>query len=724
ADAALGTVLVTAQAHAGDTTEGSGSYAASRVSLGKGQSVRETPQSISVVTRQRIEDQGLSTVGEVLLQATGVTVDLTGSGGLGGTANAFYARGFQMSSVQIDGAAVDAFSQATFDPNLAMYDSVQVIRGADGLFGGTGEPGGSINLVRKRPTAQTQTLATLGVGSWDQRRAELDVSGPLALEGRVRGRAVLAHSDRGFFYDHVNARNSLLYAIVETDLMPDTKLALGGSYEKAASTPWRQGLPRAASGADLRLPRSTALTASWSHYDRSTHEVFAQLEQQLAGDWRIKLDANYIKMRSDSRLANLGGAVDPATGLGAVLNGSSNDFGSEKKTLELNASGSFGLLGRQHKLLVGADWKDVKDAQHTYLSEVASPPGGFNVYGFDPGAVPQPTFSWRTRSFPAYGATQKGLYGRLNWSLADRLTAIVGARYASFDYESPTINYDRDGKVTRTSMSAYKDSGIFTPYAGLVFDIDERWTAYGSVAEIHKSQASRLQGPLPGTPLDAIEGRNYELGFKGTLAGGRLNTAVALYRIERQGEGVRDPSYPNTAIGDLGLNCCWIAQGEVVSQGVDAEISGEVARGWQLFAGYTYNRNRNKSDLSRAAYHSVTPKHLFKLWTTYQLPGALSAWTLGGGANLQSTHFVSGTANAYNPATGQFDGAALPFKFTQGGYAVWGASVQYRFHAHWTAVLNLNNLFDKVYYKTVGTSGGNNWYGEPRNAMLTLRSTF
>jgi outer-membrane receptor for ferric coprogen and ferric-rhodotorulic acid len=66
----------------------------------------------------------------------------------------------------------------------------------------------------------------------------------------------------------------------------------------------------------------------------------------------------------------------------------------------------------------------------------------------------------------------------------------------------------------------------------------------------------------------------------------------------------------------------------------------------------------------------------------------------------------------------------VPFKTSKGGYAVWNASVQYRINRNWQAVLNLNNLFDKVYYRTVGTSGGNNWYGEPRNVMLTLRGTF
>ncbi len=720
----LGEVTVKAQAQRGETTEGSGSYAASRVSLGKGQDVREVPQSISVVTRQRIEDQALGSVGEVMQQTTGVTVDYSGAGGLGGSATKFLSRGFEIGNVQIDGASVDAFSQQLFDPNLAMYDSVQVVRGANGLFSGNGEPGGAINLVRKRPTLDKQLQASAALGSWNRKQLELDAAGPLNADGSVRGRAVIAHTDREFFYRAADSKNSLLYGIVEADLSRSTKLSLGASYDKLASTPWREGLPRAANGDDLHLPRRTALMAGWGHYDKTAKELFAQLDQALAGGWKAKLQLNYQNVDSDSRLANLTGTVDPATGEGAEWTGFSNDFRSKKKSLDLNASGPFTLLGRTHQLLIGADWTRVSDDQDTYYSEMGDPGPSTNIYGFDPGKVPPALGERMTRSYPGYGATQKGLYGRINLSLTDKLTAIAGGRYASYAYNTPYANYNPDGSIRSSGRSYYSESGIFTPYAGLVYDLSERWTAYGSVSEIHKSQANNLQGPLPGTPLDPIQGRNLELGLKGELADGKLNTALALYRIERTGQAARDPRYPNTNVGDLGLTCCYIAQGKIVSQGVDTEISGQIARGWNLFAGYTYNHNRNKTDPSQLVYSSITPKHLFKLWSTYQLPGELSPWTLGGGLTLQSSTYVSGTANSYNPVSGKFDGASVPFQFTQAGYAVWNASVQYRINRNWSATLNVNNLFDKTYYKTVGTSGGGNWYGDPRNAMLTLRGAF
>ncbi|MBH1963301.1 MAG: TonB-dependent siderophore receptor [Comamonadaceae bacterium] len=716
----LPVVTVTAQAEPGEATEHTGSYAASRVSLGKGQSIREIPQSITVVTRQRIEDQGLASVGDVMQQTTGVTVVSDGDGGV---ASKLYARGFEISSMQVDGAAVDAYSWQYFNPNLAMYDSVQIVRGADGLFSGNGEPGGSINLVRKRPLPQSQVLTTASVGSWNQYRTELDATGPLTQDGRVRGRAVLAHEGRKFHYDQASARKTLLYGILEADVTTTTKLAIGASYEQTGDSPWKYGLPRAASGADLGLSRSTSFMANWSEYNQTNRELFAQLEQQLAGNWLLKAQATHIKLHADDLNGSGFGAVDPATGNGPEILTYEKDHGSTKKSIDINVGGSFAMLGRQHDLLVGADWQAISNLHDSYTLRFDTPLPRPNVFnGFDPGSVPYPASRWKAYSYPSMDSTQKGLYGRLKLSLSDRLTAIVGGRYASYESDSPVIGYNQAGQVTTNRRTAYKESGIFTPYGGLVYDINDQWTTYASVAEIHKSQANNLQGPPPGTPLAPIKGRNYEIGIKGSFNGGRLTTALAIYHIDRNGQAVRDPSYPSTGVGDLGLNCCWIDQGRTTSKGLDAEVSGELTRDWRLFAGYTYNNNRNKA--TSTAYHSVTPKHLLRVWSTYRLPGTLSAWTLGGGVNVQSKHFVRGTANSYNPSSGKFDGSSVPYNFTQGGYAVWNASVQYRFHRNWTAVLNLNNLFDRVYYKAVGSSSSGNWYGEPRNVMLTLRGTF
>lgn len=142
-----------------------------------------------------------------------------------------------------------------------------------------------------------------------------------------------------------------------------------------------------------------------------------------------------------------------------------------------------------------------------------------------------------------------------------------------------------------------------------------------------------------------------------------------------------------------------------------------------MSAGYTYNHSRD-ADTQNAEYRAITPKHMVKIWTTYQLPGMLHNWKVGGGVVAQSATYVSGTVREYNPVSGEFDGAEQDFKFIEPGRAIWSSSLDYKIDENWSATLNANNIFDKRYYETFGSSASGNFYGEPRSFALTVRSKF
>ncbi|MBL8265445.1 TonB-dependent receptor domain-containing protein, partial [Steroidobacter sp.] len=186
---------------------------------------------------------------------------------------------------------------------------------------------------------------------------------------------------------------------------------------------------------------------------------------------------------------------------------------------------------------------------------------------------------------------------------------------------------------------------------------------------------------------------------------------------------ILDPGY--APISMSGVNCCYLAQGETQSRGADFEINGSLTRDWNVFAGYTYNENEYKKGFttSGAAFMPQTPRHLFKLWTTYKLPNRFDQWELGLGVNAQSKTYVQGTVITYDLGTGTALGSA-PYSFTQGGYTLLSARVQYEINDHWSAALNLTNITDKTYYQTVGTSAWANWYGAPRGYMVTMRGKF
>lgn len=726
---------VTVLGQASSITEGSGTYASHVVSVGKGaQNLREIPQSITVMSRQRIEDQGLQSLADVFKNTTGVTTSQRDNEPIG----RIYARGFEIQNLQVDGSSFGPYSPQYMNPNLSMYDHVEVLRGADGLFSGNGTPGGTINLVRKRPLAEPQVQLTTSAGKWDRYRAELDVTGPLLADGKVRGRTVITRENRKGFLDDDWGRSTFVYGIVEADLGPMTTLSLGGSYEKEDMFGRPAGLPRGLDGSDLHLPRSwTADNAAWGTKHSETKDAFAQLSHTFANDWEAKLSAGYGKRNRDRIGAGhlMSTGVDPITrAIAIAANGAAwnvhpmTGYASEYKNADVNLQGAFSALSQTHSFLVGADWARFDTFEYTrrYRAGVANGgawTGSIDELGSAPFIYPYPTMD-TTRPMTEWPTivTQYGLYGRLNWSLTEQAKVIAGARYGYYKSDATTLNYNENATLANRSVTIYEDKGVFTPYLGATYDIDKRWTAYGSVSEIYQSQANRRSGPPDeAKALDPITGRNMEIGLKGELNNGKLLPAIALYRIKRSGVAVLNPNYPSQSLDD-GHNCCYLPSGEQVSQGVDLELTGEVLPGWTFAAGYTFNQNRDKA--TDAVYHAATPKHMLRLWTNLRLPAAASAWSVGMGVNVQSRSYVSGSVFAYNPASGLFNGPSSRFNFTQGGYAVWNAAVHYDINPTWRATLNLNNLFDKRYYANVGTLTGQNMYGDPFNWMVSLRGRF
>ncbi|MFA5632188.1 MAG: TonB-dependent siderophore receptor [Porticoccaceae bacterium] len=712
----LSTVKVTDSAMNSATTEGTGSYATREISFGKGQSLREIPQSISVVTRQRIEDQNLTDLTEVLAQMTGVTMQNSNFSG----ASLFYSRGFEVNSFQYDGGAPTPGTQGYLRGfagglDMAMYDHVEVLRGADGLFSGAGEPGGVVNLVRKRPLSEAALRFSATAARWDDYRIEADVSRPLAFEGKLRGRLVGTYRDREYFFDTADMRTAMIYGVVEADLAPETVLTVGGSHQSNRSVAGYNGLPRYSNGDDIGLPRSRSFIADWNDIDNPVTQVFATLDHRISQDWNLKFNAMYSDIVLDVKTAAVSGAVDPDTLQGARWIAFYVENDGMRRAVDATLTGSFDAFGRTHKVRLGADHSE-SEFTLLYGTEFGTSLGTPPLDVFNPVAPDEPPAPALDHAYDPMRHRQDGVFGSLQLRLSTPLALILGGRYSRYEYVLGSEG------VWGDSVTRYEDDGVFIPYGALLYDISEQWSAYGSVSETYVSQASSLEGPLPGSPLDPITGRNYEIGLKGELWEGRLNATFALYRIEREGQAVRDPDYPSTP-GELGSNCCWLALGEQTSQGMDTEINGELLPGWQLFAGYTYNNNEDKQ-AATGRFSTITPKHLFKLFTTYRLPDTWSKWKVGGGITAQSSQFNRGTASTYNEVSGTWTGPSVPYEFTRGGYAIWSLHGEYQIDSHWSATLNINNLFDKTYYQTVGSTRSGNYYGEPLNWTLTLRGKF
>lgn len=281
----LGATSIEAQM-LGATTENSGSYTTGAVTIGKGeQSLRETPQSVTVITRKMLDDQNLNTIDQVMEKTPGITVYDSTMGG-----KYFYSRGFRMSGqYQYDGVPLDmgnSYVQAdSFSSDMAYYDRVEVLRGAAGMMKGAGGTSGGVNFVRKRGQATAQTELSLSGGTWDNYRGQVDTGGPLNDSGTVRGRAVIAEQSRHYFYDDARRKDQIYYGALDFDLSPDTTLGVGVAYEDVDASPCWGGLPRYRDGSDLKLSRSTCLDPSWNTWrsQRTTVSAISSISSMTTG---------------------------------------------------------------------------------------------------------------------------------------------------------------------------------------------------------------------------------------------------------------------------------------------------------------------------------------------------------------------------------------------------------------------------------------------------------
>ncbi|NWA03090.1 TonB-dependent siderophore receptor [Pseudomonas gingeri] len=687
----------------GTSTDGTGSYTTGAVTIGKTpHTLREIPQSVTVVTRQQMDDKNLTKLDEVMAQTTGITRSNRNFGG-----NVFNSRGFTLEddSYLIDGVPGLAYNLTGWmRPDMAVFDRVEVIRGATGLLVGAGNPGGAVNLVRKRPTADPRFSISTSAGSWDNYRMDLDGSGRLNDQGTLRGRAVVAYEDHGYFQDGLNSQTPLLYGIVEADLNDATTLAVGLRHQRTLYQGYTIfGLPRYSNGREIDVSRSTSLGQDWNRHEIEVNEVFADLEHHLNDNWTSKVSVSQSESMFNQRVAYSQGALDPVTQDGTFL--SSTQFRREyvtSKGIDGHVSGNFDAFGLTHELMLGANWSQQHILSKQSLTDIDLP---IDVFNPNHNLIPKPQQpAWQ--SLDDITQRQYGLYSTLRLRLTEPLSLVLGGRLSW--YKNDNTRDDYTVNPTKVTPNNYREDKKFTPFAGLIYDLNEQWSWYASYADIFRPQSNYRDAS--GKGLEPTLGSNYETGIKGALYDGRLNVSAAVFYIKQ-----KDLFQTDDAANAVPLNncqqynpssgSCYKNGPPSVSKGVELEASGEVATGWQMSAGYTYNITRNEDGSS---IDSETPKHMLRVSTMYNLQGDLNRLSVGGGVSTQSG-YVS-----------HFNDQDIP----NPGRAIWDARTAYKLDDHWKLSFDLKNVFDKKYYEATGELRRGSYYGEPRNFMVTLRGDF
>ena len=700
ADVTMPAVTVLGQSMAG--TEGTLSYttgearSATRMDL----SLRETPQSVSVITRQLLDDLGAVRLDQALAQTTGIQVGQNDT-----ERTTFYARGFGINNIQIDGMARGGNAPLQ---DTILYDRIEVVRGATGLMGGTGDPSATINMIRKRPTKEFQASAGLIMGRWDDQRLEADLSTPLNAQGSVRARTALAWQKRDSYLDMYHERKTVGMLIVEADLRPGTLLTAGVDFQDNQPTgaTWGAVPYWNADGSLANLPRNTSWTTPWSTWANKQHTVFTSLEQRLPGNWNMHL--GYARTESTNRTTVLyagKGYPDPATGEGMKL--WTGAWGAGKNTgdnFDLYASGPFTLLGRQHTAIVG--WNGGNQRSRSLGGEAEiNYPDFIPDYRSWTGNIPRPVF--HTDGSHTETVTRlAGGYVATRLSLAAPLHLIIGAR--SSTYRTDTRSYNTQGVYTGSGDFAETRNKV-TPYVGAVFDINKQYSAYASFTQLFNPQSSKDR---TNRFLAPETGDNAELGIKGEFYEGKLNASAALFHTQKKNLAELDRTVPPGFLLPDGGQAMVANGAGVTAKGVEFDVSGQITPGWEASGGYTY-LHAAEADGRRAA--TTQPRHLLRLATSYRFDGRLAGLKAGASMTAQSATY---SASWYGrPPSSEMT------NIPQAGYALVNAMASYAINRHASVQLNVNNLLDKKYYRNVGFFDGVFW-GEPRNISLAVRTAF
>ncbi|MDM1021462.1 TonB-dependent siderophore receptor [Acinetobacter sp. VNK23] len=655
-------------------------------------SLKETPQSVTVFTAQQIDDQNLTSTNDVLAQTAGVTMVQYGQVGAG--YNTYYSRGFAITNVQRDGIPTTTASFGGSDmfglEDSAIYDRIEVTKGSTGLTSGSGNPSASINYVRKRPTADLQGAVKVQGGSWGNYRSQIDVSGGLNQDNSIRGRTVAAYEQGGSQQDRYHRQNAVIYGAVDFDLTDKTTLttALTAQQVKIDGAT-AHGFPFITHDGQEQTTfgRDDNPAANFTFSDTEKLNLFLGVEHQFNDNWQAT--ANYAFTKASNKreygVAGSGGiAYGKEIPVSAPVNKlqpgqmlvTSGRFEStpDVHSLDVYASGKFQALGHEHDVSFGLNGYTIKSDDPSYgRYYVAASIAGWN------GNSPRPDMKVTGRTI--VDEQQIGAFAAAKLQLLDPLKLVVGGRLS---------NWERS--VTKNEQ---KQNGVFTPYAGLIFDITDNLSAYTSYTTIFNPSSRQ---DIKGDYLDPEEGNSFEAGLKADFYDGRLNTSAAYFSMQQDNYAIADGKNLTPNGGQA-----YIAVDGAEVKGYELSIGGEILPNWNVQGGYTHT---DAKDQTGNTLNSILPEDTFKLFTTYKW----DKLTVGGGVNWQS--------EIYDAASAKTGGLASKLNRQESYYLV-NLMGRYQVTNDVALGLNVNNLLDKEY-----KANAINTWGMARNVTASLNFKF
>jgi iron complex outermembrane recepter protein len=647
--------------------------------------LRDIPQSIQVVPRQVIKDQGATRASEILRNVSGV-VSTTGPSGVGEefTIRGFGGNdGFGAGNEYRDGFR--ALDLGSFNPSN--IERVEVLKGPASVLYGQLEPGGVINFVTKQPLDRPYYSGELEVGSYSFYKPSIDISGPLTKDKRLLYRLNVAYENSGSFVDFVDREifqisPSLTYKIGE-----NTKLNLSYEYlsENGTNNP---GLPR--NPISFSLPRNLFLGEPTDTVKNEAQSLNLELDHRFNKDWQLRSRFAWQSSsfrRNGNRVGprpvedDNGDILDPFIFNRQIQVDLKNR--NESYSIQTDIIGKFKTGSIEHQLLFGVDWTRFELLDNTGFKP-ANPVNILNpIYGLplppvDPDR-PRLIFSRNPSTFSS-STDSIGLYLQDQITLLPNLKLLLGGRYEFIDEKSVFQDLNpRNGtaKIGRASRDSFSNQA-FSPRFGIVYQPIKEVSLYASYS---RSFVPNNVFTIDRELIKPTQGTQIEAGIKSEFLKGKLAATLSIYQITKTNVTSADLNDPNEEAS--------IAIGKIRSRGIEFDVAGEPLPGWNIIASFFVNESivrvgdPNDSPVGNTLINA--PGSGASLWTTYEIQkGPVKG--LGFGAGV----FYVGEAQA-----------ELPNTFVIPSYVRADATIFYK-RDNWRVGLNLKNLFNTTYFTNQG----------------------
>ncbi|MGL1956843.1 MAG: TonB-dependent siderophore receptor [Colwellia sp.] len=666
----------------GTYTEGYGAHdvsGASRLNL----SILEIPQSVSVITSAQMQDFQLNDINDALDSATGINVERIE------TDRTYYtARGFDITNFQIDGVGLPLTNGNNHaDEDTAIYDRVEVIRGANGLMTGVGNPSATINFIRKRPTAETQVSVNGSLGSWDSKRIELDASTPITDD--ISARFVAVKQDKGSYLDRYETDKGIVYAFIEANLSENTSLSISHSYmnNDATGNLWGALPLYYTDGSATNYDESTSTSAEWSNWKIIKNNTVVELTHHFNNDWSLRGTYSYKTTDEDTELFYVYSTPDKETELGLIGYASEYDFDDKHNLFDLYVNGDFNLFGKNHQLVVGVNYAKMSYTDISLYDYTNGFPALPSLNEWDGKTVEMNFKDGETGS--DITEKQSAAYFTARFNIVEDLHLITGGRYNKWEVSGESYGVDEA-----------TDEAEFIPYLGVVYQIVPDVVAYASYTETFVSQ---VELDINDKILAPITGESKEIGVKSEFFDGKLITSFAYFDVIQKNLATLDPATIDLPIDQQR----YIGVDGISSDGFEVDIAGELYDGLQVSMGYT--DFTIKGDETVKGY---TPSKLFKLGATYNFQ-QIDGLTVG--MNMRWQDDITRNQGVVGDG---FANAGQAIITTQKAYGVVNLMARYEFSDNIALTVNANNVTDEKYINGLYWAQG--YYGAPANYSATL----